>query len=479
MTQAAHEWVRRLSGEPLPVLRRTLTRVRDLLNSSSVNHARLSDIISRDPGFSLYVLQRLKGLPNAPRAPVSKISLAIPLLGMEQINQASRTLTCLEDRLKGPPRRGLIDCYSRGAHAAIYASGLAKLRGDHDAGALYTAALLHDLAEMALWAQQPDLMLQFRQRIRQGDGRDDAALEVLGCTLEEISYDLSEKWQLPELIRTAQGMDNSHQPRPLMVMFSAALARESSLGWMRQETLDDAELLAEFLDAPIESVLSWLHTLSAEAARQLSALPIPLPAFHLISSADYPVRETTRQIAPLQSPPVETPAPPSPQAEAAPETKPDIQPQEPPQEEKTNPLQQVFTRALAQMRQEHGLQRAMFAILSADKTLLKARIVVEASSDHTLKNFSVDLTTPTIFSLLLEKQQAIALTPGNRDKYQTMIPAGLSATINEKSFLAMSVFLRNKPVGLFYADSGPNAISTSLQYSNFKATCQRTILSLG
>lgn len=101
MTQALHEWAHRLQGETLPVLRRTLTQVRDLLNSSSVNHTRLSEIIARDPAFSLYILQRLNKLPMQPKQPVSKISLAIPLLGMGLIAQACRSLPCLEDRLKG------------------------------------------------------------------------------------------------------------------------------------------------------------------------------------------------------------------------------------------------------------------------------------------------------------------------------------------------------------------------------------------
>lgn len=479
MTQAAHEWVNRLSGEPLPVLRRSLTRVRDLLNSSSVNHARLSEIISMDPGFSLHLLQRLAALPNAPRERVNKIALAIPLLGMGLIDQASRTLPCLEERLKGPPRRGLLDCYSRNAHAAIYASGIARLRGDQDEGGIYTAALLHDLGEMALWSLQPDLMLEFRQRIRQGNGRDDAAMEVLGCTLEEISVDLSEKWQLPELIRTAQGMANSYLPRPLCVMIASALARESSLGWIRSQTLDNLELLAEFLDLPIEQASSRIHGLSAEAARQLASLPYPLPAFHLISGADLAA-------AKLKKPSVSTPtaaqkrAVPARQqtAETPPARTPRTETQATRSGENTNPLQQIFNRALTEMREALGLQRAMFAMLNSDKTLLKARLVMEEPSDNPLKGFNVDLTAPNLFSMLLQKPQAIALTPLNFEKYRSSLPPQVLTTLSDKGFLLMSVFLRNKPVGLFYADNGPDTTTTEQQYSNFKTICQRTIRSI-
>ena len=475
MTQAAHDWVRRLSPEPLPVLRRTLTRVRDLLNSSSVNHHRLSEIISVDPGFSLHLLQRLSALPNAPREPVSKISLAIPLLGMGLIEQACRTLPCLEDRLKGPPRRGLLDCYSRGAHAAIYASGIATLRGDQEPGGLYTAALLHELAEMALWSQEPEQMLTFRHRIQQGDGRDDAALEVFGCTFEEINVDLSERWGLPELVGTAQGMANSYLPRPLSVMLSCALARESSLGWMRAQTLEHAELMAEFLDMPIDQTLSRLHQLSVEAARQLSTLPYPLPAFHLISGADLTVAPSRPSPPARAADPPASAAPPRAPVEAT-STAPPPAPAHPaPQTAHANPLHQAITRALTEIQQSLGLQRAMFAMLNSEKTLLKARLVSETASDHPLKGFSVDLTSPNLFGTLMQKPQAIALTPRNIERYRAMIPPAVAQMVGENGFIAMSVFLRNKAVGLFYADNGAAEAASGRQYENFKAICQRAI----
>ncbi|MCU7797241.1 MAG: HDOD domain-containing protein [Candidatus Thiodiazotropha sp. (ex Myrtea spinifera)] len=472
MTQAAHEWVRRLSGEPLPVLQRTLTHVRDLLNKSSVNHGRLSESISRDPGFSLYILQKLNELPNAPKEPINKISLAIPLLGMDLIEKAARTLPCLEDKLKGPPRRGLIDCYSRGAHAAFYADAIGTRRGDRETGSLYTAALLHDISEMALWSQSTEKMLEIRQKIAQGEDHDDAAMAVLGCTFEELSLQLSEKWHLPELIQTAQGLSNSFQPRPLSVMLASAIARESSRGWQSTSTLDDIELLAEFIDIPIDSAVTWVHRLSADAARTLSVLPIPLPAFYLISGdPQQPKASTADQTRETTAATVEKKA-------VKPEAAPKAQPENKTPKKQANPLQQAISRALDEMLQELGLQRATFAMLNADKTQLKARLVAEEPTERSLRGFDIDLTQPTLFSLLMKKSQVIALTPGNFEKYSSMIPPQLATLINPKGFLAMSVFLHNKPVGLFYADNGSDSKITPHQYNNFKAICQRTIASL-
>jgi HD-like signal output (HDOD) protein len=471
MTHAVQKWVDRLADETLPVMQRTLTQVRDLLNKTSVNHRKLAEVISRDPGFSLYIIRLFNSLPNAPREPVSRIELAIPLIGMARVEHASRTLPCLEDRLKGPPRRGLIDCYSRAAHAAVYASALAMRRRDADEGALYSAALLHDIGEMALWSRETERMRRVLGLIRQGDGHDEAAMEVFGCTLQEISAGLSEAWGLPELVRDAQGLFNSYQPRPLTVMLACALARESSLGWLRQQTLDDLELLAEFLRTPLDQTLAWFHSQAAAAARQLQTLPIPLPAFHLPYSGSPPAQAKPRKTQPQPTPVADKPAlatakahTPLPAGASAGKS--------------TSPLQQVISTALQEIHREHGLQRAMFAMLNSDKSSLRARLASEESDEDSLKDFKVELASPSLFSLLLRKPQAISLSPTNAQKYQHMIPAPLHTVINPRQFLAMSIFLRNKPIGLFYADNGAQGAITPRQFDNFKAVCQRTIQAL-
>ncbi|MES9990779.1 MAG: HDOD domain-containing protein [Candidatus Thiodiazotropha sp.] len=486
MTQTVQEWTRTLSSEPLPVMQRTLTHVRDLLGKSSVNHNRLSEIISRDPGFSLHILQRLGNLSTQPKEPVTKISLAIPLLGMEVIKQASHTLPCLEDKLKGPPRRGLIDCYSRAAHAAIYARELAKLKAWQESDTLYTAALLHDIGEMGLWSVAADRMRTIQDKIGSETPRDDASREILGFTLEELSLQLSQHWQLPDLVQESQGLSDNYQPKPLTVRMASTLARDSSLGWRHARTDNDIELLAEFLEIPQERAIAHFHRLAAEAARELHRLPLPLPAFYLIpwdlepSKPKMEQAEAAKTVAspttPTEPPPAEAPQPPA--ETAAPET-PSAKPEQAPKK-RINPLQQLISNALQQMHEELGLSRTMFAMLSPDKTVLKARFVVEAEKQLSLKGFVLNITKPSLFSALLKKPQAVSLNKGNAEKYLPMIPQSALEQMNNSGFATMSVFIHGKPVGLFYADngiSGPGV--TRQQYDNFKAICQKTIQAIG
>jgi hypothetical protein len=296
-------------------------------------------------------------------------------------------------------------------------------------------------------------------------------MEVFGCTLQEISAGLSEAWRLPELVRDAQGLFNSYQPRPLTVMLACALARETSLGWLRQQTQDDLELLAEFLATPFEQTRAWFHSQAAMAARQLQTLPIPLPAFHLLQGDSAPAQPTPRKTQPQPTPVADKPAAATAKARAP-------SPSGASAGKSASPLQQVISTALQEIHREHGLQRAMFAMLNADKSSLRARLASEEAAKDSLKDFKVELASPSLFSLLLRKPQAISLSPSNAQKYQHMIPAPLHTVINPRQFLAMSVFLRNKPIGLFYADNGGSGAITPRQFDNFKAVCQRTIQAL-
>jgi HD-like signal output (HDOD) protein len=486
-------------------MQRTLTQVKDLLQKSSVNHNRLSEVISRDPGFSLYVLQQINNLPNPPKAPVTKISLAIPLLGMDAIDQASHTLPSVEERLKGPPRRGLIDCYSRAAHAAIYARSLAESARWQESDSLYTAALLHDISEMALWAWAPDEIRTVHQQISQGTPRESAAEQILGTTLEALSVQLGTHWKLPELIRDSQRISNRDQPKPLCVMLASVVARESSLGWRREKTNDVLEQLAAFLDISHDDAIAYVHRLGAQAARELHELPLPLPAFHLIAGEStspdsatvdattatdtHPEKVTTDQEPVAKTPPAsQQPDKISPQPPTT-KVKKDIshppagsqseQPRQNASRERDNPLQALLNSALQQMHEELGLSRAMFAMLGPDKSTLRARFVVESAKQLSLKGFVLDVKSSNLFKALLSKPQAISLNKGNAEKYLPMIPQSALEQINSSGFVSMSVFIKDKPVGIFYADngiSGPGV--TRQQYDNFKVICQKTMQSL-
>ena len=482
MLESINDWVERLSSKPLPVMRQTLTRVNELLNDPHASLTKLSEVVGLDPGFSLYLFQYLNDLPKRPREPINKIPNAISILGMIALEQAVEDLPVLEERLKGASRIGLTDCYSRAAHATVYAAGLAKRLGQQDPQSYITAALLHDVGEMALWVQAPDVMRGIQRLITQGAGREDATLEVLGFSLEELNQQLGSRWQLPALVQESQGLFNSYQPQPLTVMLACALARASAADWYNPELMEYQELLADFLDISQDKVQALHHQYAAQAGRQLYRLPLPLSIHRLLQmpakdmTAAKPQAAKRAKTAAAGASPTQVsaiqPAPPTSQP-ASSENGKKI-------DRQTNPLHIQLTRTLDEMQHAHGLDNVMFAMLSPDRRCLKARYVASPSQSERLRGFEVNLDEPGLFSIIMQKPQALWCNAGNRERYLPMIPSQIIQSLCDKGFLIMSIFFRNKPIGLFYADNtGSVNDLTSDQFNNFKISCQRFVQRLG
>jgi HD-like signal output (HDOD) protein len=473
MLESIDDWVERLSSKPLPVMRRTLTRVNELLNDSRASLSRLSEVVGLDPGFSLYLFQYLNDLPKRPREPISKIPNMISILGVVAVEQAVEELPVLEERLKGGSRIGLMGCYSRAAHATVYAAGLAKRRRQGDPQPFITAALLHDIGEMALWVQAPQIMRGIQRLISQGVAREDAVTELLGFTFEALNQRLGRHWQLPALVQDSQSLFNSYQPQPLTVMLACVLARTSALNWHNQELMDALELSADFLGISQDETRAMMHQFAAQAGRRLYQLPLPLSVHRLIPiqietetavKSPNPNKARAADHAPSPSTPQPTPAQP-----AAPEGGGRI-------DNQANPLHVQLTKTIEDMRSGHGLDNVMFAMLSPDRRRLKARFVAGNSQAERLRGFEVKLDEPGLFSIIMKKPQALWLNGGNRDKYLPMIPPRIIQALSDKGFLIMSIFFHNKPIGLFYADNAEARQGlTADQFSNFKVACQRFV----
>jgi hypothetical protein len=106
--------------------------------------------------------------------------------------------------------------------------------------------------------------------------------------------------------------------------------------------------------------------------------------------------------------------------------------------------------------------------------------VSSPSHAERLRGFEARLDEPGLFSIIMKKPQALWFNTANREKYLPMIPAQTSQCLCETGFLIMSIYFRNKPIGLFYADNtdATNGL-TAVQFNNFKVSCQRFVQRLG
>lgn len=132
-----------------------------------------------------------------------------------------------------------------------------------------------------------------------------------------------------------------------------------------------------------------------------------------------------------------------------------------------------------QLRREAGLERVMFAMLTPDRRLLRARFLRGVAGDASLRGFQVDMQQRNLFSLLLAKPQNLWLNPANRDKLVPLIPAPLQEMLAMDGFFCASLFVNGRPFGLLYADRGAGEVPQRQAFEQFKSLAQRLGNQLG
>jgi HD-like signal output (HDOD) protein len=469
MPETLAEWTQFLGGRPLPVLAPSKQQVAQLLDSSNATNVDLERVIGRDPGFALELFRRYAGASKSPKEPPGSLAHAVSLLGLTSVSDLLKQLLVVEEIIEGAARQGLNHCYSRALHAAHYVTAWGHEREDSNPEELGLAALLSNCGEMALWAHAGEEMEKIEARVAAGADYASSAQSVLGCTLQQLNSALAELWRVPQLVTSTLFEGWPALPRGQKLVLATALARETERGWNSEQTLDLTDSLAEIQHISPDRARASLHTLAAETARDIGELGLPLTAPVLLG-----LRPITEEL-PEQTPPPPPPkqAPPKSSTPAVQKPAPARKPAAKPAPTPANRLQQGLTRISDRMQQEIGVSRTMFAMLTNDRQGIKARFVAGDDEKKELSCFNCAFDKRNLFGVLLSKPQGFWLREDNRDKYLPLIPAPLREIVNTHGFFIMSIFLRNKPVGLLYADAEqPDALDEE-GYKRFKQLCQQ------
>jgi len=510
-------WVNKLKGLKLPSMALTMQRVPQLLDSPNTSNADYQRIISRDPGFTLAIFRSFSEHKFAPKEPPSNLAHAIALLGLGPLEDASNSLPILKETVNGRARVELYDCYSRAGHGAWYAYSLARYCNDRNPEEMAIAALLHELAEMMLWAhakEEMDTILELQSR---GHSRDGAALEVLGFTLDQLTAALAAEWRLPSLAIDALSALGAFQKRSLGVMICSSLARESALSWASDETQELVEIAAEYQKRDLDQTRAAIHRVTAKAARDLSGLPIPLAAYDLLQLEPAKKQaDNTAQLSRMEervqrnnkNRAKNTESKSEPQ-KTAPDTRLRVAKQRAREKSKAlkqnvqadqaidtggqplskqsaglsklkkppasgaNNLQKLIQKTFKSLREDIELERIVFATVAADKKTVKAKFVVGASATSPLRGFKFTLGERNLFSVLMKKPQSFWFNTNNMEKYQQLIPGTLSSAVHSEGFFVASIFVKGKQVGLVYGDNKDESSLTPDRFARFKTIAQQ------
>ncbi len=550
--------VAKLAKRPLPAMAVTIQRVKYLQEDPITSNHDLQKVIGLDPGFTMDIYRSYGASHGNKRGPATDVAHAISMLGPLPVKIAAKNLPTLDKTLPDAARIGIYQVYSRAIHAAIYAKAIGELREDKNPDEMGLAALLHNCGEMALWAYARKPMLEIYKLVKKGADYGSASYSVLGFTLKQLNTRLSEAWHLSSLITETADHTWFGKHRSMAVQIACSIARESATGWNSSEVEDLIELLGGYIQHNKEKTAAFIHSLAAQADRQLFGLPLPASTFNMLrqppvtiiseekKAADTAPEPTPQRVSKKTTYIEVEPAPAKPKRkvnievekatsrqkkkekqpslsellkemprEPIKEAKPPLEPRpdnkpvfdkvekghqvkakpnpfastnEPTKNRPTpsKPIKKVkppipweasLSKYIRKMRNDIGLKRVMFAMVSDNSQHAIVSELKGADIDSGLNSFTVNLKEENLFSALMSKQQGFWLKSSNREKFIPMIPKEVLDAIDQNGFFCMSIFARGKPIGFIYADG--IYVLNDESYADFKQLCAELSLALG
>lgn len=250
-----------LSGSELPVLRHTRRQLEEAsLDIDNVSGKEISRVVLRDPLMAVKVLNYIQPFRGKSlRSDITTIGSAVMMLGVEPFFVKFTELPTIEDRLHDFPEAilGLVQLVRRVQHASQYAYDWALWRHDLNVEEVTLATLLHDLAELLIWAFAPTLAIDMK-RMQKADPRlrsSSVQIQVLGIDLQELQRALCRAWHLPELLQWLIDGTHAEHPRVRNVTLAVNLARHSANGWNDAALPDDYKAIGDLLGVSADVVM--------------------------------------------------------------------------------------------------------------------------------------------------------------------------------------------------------------------------------
>ncbi|MBV8466313.1 MAG: HDOD domain-containing protein [Burkholderiales bacterium] len=436
-------WARR----GVPILQSTKAALAGFAGQAeTVKTSDIVDVVLRDPLLTAHALRLINQRERGSlAADVVSIESVILLMGVDAFVEQFARLQSVESLLlpKHAPRYfALLRDVATARLAARLAREFGVLRYDARLDEIFVTALLANLPRMLRYIEA---------------GLTDKAPPV---DMAGISLSLFSRWHLPEVFATLLDDESgSASQRALLHQAALRLADHLQLGWWQDGVAADIHIAA--------------HTLGIEESEAWQLVCDSLLHF---ARKDWPYAQIFPPARWLPMLPGEWPKPQQPKTpDAQPAatvkvTLADILREMNRASDRGASFNQLMGLAIRALSEGVGMKRIVFSLLLAGQNALKTRYVVSANQDDALRNFQVDLAVPHMFTRLMLKPQSIWLNNGNKAQFEALLPRGLRQAAGSGEFFAMSLFVNDKPIGLFFADDQGGGLSEA-QYNNFKQVC--------
>ena len=262
-------WVAAMDQREIPVLSDTDALLDELRpNEDALDAHLVADVVVVDPLMTLKLLRWVAALrAGRDESNPETTTEALVMLGITPFFHHFTQQPTIEQALASNPAAllGFRQVMRRSHRAAAFALGFAVHRADYDAPQIHEAALLHDFAEMLLWAHAPALALALKRLQAASPHLSSAETEraVLHVALGDLQQALMTTWRLPPLLVQITDDHDSVRAQVRNVQLAIRVARHTADGWDHPALADDVDQIADLLTMGVQPTLKLLHELNS------------------------------------------------------------------------------------------------------------------------------------------------------------------------------------------------------------------------
>lgn len=281
------DWVDFLGKEHMPALAETVQKLSKLTTDDDSRVSQLTEQILKDPSLTSRVLQVsnsvvYKGLGGN----IKTITRAIVMLGFTTIRDISLSMQILDNILKQNPSEHLMSQIANSFHAAMQARGMLRSAKAPDQEEIFISTLLLHFAELSMLSRDDEVSRKLNMLLRDNNmTANDAALQVLGYSFDQISVALAKQWELGDILIEALNKPKIPSKLAHAVMLGDELSQVAMQGWNSEPVKKVVKKIAKFRDINFKDAMEEAKQM-ADMAQELAVHYGASKVRHLIPNSD-------------------------------------------------------------------------------------------------------------------------------------------------------------------------------------------------
>ena len=460
------EWTETLCLHDLPIFSTTAQNLYSNLEDDDKGVAELAEIILQDPNLTAKLL-KMSNSPfyNHSNQNLTTVTRAIIILGCNVIRELTVACSLFEAVLSPDNKQQAAQVIGESILAAVHAKEIAASARIASPESVFVATLLNNIGAIAFWCFGDKHCDKMCELMKDGQlATEDIEQKVLGFKLETLTLKLCKSWKLGGLIDEAITQTETHSKEVATVHLGKAVTAAMAHGWDSPEMLKCVKKIEKLTGQSSTSVLAQLKQNTAKAikiARQFDAID---------ASAYIKLTETRAKTLAQSS---------------------TLQQQAGLKQLQFKLLQDIgfmlggrfdinalFEKILSGIHDGIGMDRTLFCLLSADKTLLKERFALGWHSEPNSPKLQLLLnqSPSNLFNEGLASPQGLWANPASHKALYSM---HVINTIGKAECFLLPIYTDNKPVGLIYCDRAHSSTAfTEDDFNTAKHFTQHAVIGL-